>query len=325
MVSRMDRYRVSNNHLSDKDSNRTSKNASLYKEVYGSYQNLDYFPIADNTNEIDMSRLKEIVKESNMGDREREVSKVEAKLSIKREENEKREYDINKILEKAKSEKLTMKDTRKNELSSNYDFLKTLETTQNYLEEMNQIKKEINFEKEIVKHDDEKQYMTRELKFFDKQKEIENKELSPLDIFTELKPDNDNSFVTEPISEEKDSIFFTDNGNNNEMKFYDDIEDESLEKDKLDDINILNEKTKEFLRQTKELKLDLKNDEEAEDEIDNDFYTSSYKFSKKDFIDDDFDDSKNKSGIIKIILLVLAILGLGVLIIYFISKYGIGV
>ena len=45
--------------------NRTSKTAKLYSEVYGNYEDLDYFPIADNTNEIDMSKLKEIVEIEN--------------------------------------------------------------------------------------------------------------------------------------------------------------------------------------------------------------------------------------------------------------------
>ena len=66
----------------------------------------------------------------------------------------------------------------------------------------------------------------------------------------------------------------------------------------------------------------------ANNNIDNDFYTSSYKFSKKDFIDDDdnfLDITKKSHSAIKVILLLIAIFALTTVIYYFISKYGIGV
>jgi hypothetical protein len=59
---------------------------------------------------------------------------------------------------------------------------------------------------------------------------------------------------------------------------------------------------------------------------DNDFFTSSYEFSKKDFtVDEDFEDLKNKGGITKIILLVLAITVFIGVIVYFIGTYGLGI
>ena len=60
-------------------------------------------------------------------------------------------------------------------------------------------------------------------------------------------------------------------------------------------------------------------------EIDNDFYTSSYKFSKKDFIDGDYNEEQEKgTNILKIIFLLIAIFALIVGIYYFISKFGMG-
>ena len=59
--------------------------------------------------------------------------------------------------------------------------------------------------------------------------------------------------------------------------------------------------------------------------MDNDFFTSSYEFSKKDFADDDFYYTKKGSAIFKILLLFLAIMIFIGVIIYFISTYGLGV
>ena len=57
MQSRMEKYYKQD--LSE--FKRTNKNASLYKEVYGEYSNLDNLPIPDNTNEIDITKLKQII------------------------------------------------------------------------------------------------------------------------------------------------------------------------------------------------------------------------------------------------------------------------
>ena len=58
-----------------------------------------------------------------------------------------------------------------------------------------------------------------------------------------------------------------------------------------------------------------------------DFFTSSYEFSKKDFmqVDDDFSELNQKGGILKIILLFLMIFVVGGVITYFVITYGIGV
>ena len=56
-------------------------------------------------------------------------------------------------------------------------------------------------------------------------------------------------------------------------------------------------------------------------EIDKDFFTSSYEFSRKDFTDYDDDDSSS-GGIIKIILLVVAICIVVGAIAFFIFNYG---
>ena len=325
MESRMDRYQ-------DKDKvkyNRTSRNANLYKEVYGNYKELDYFPIANNTNEIDMSKLREIVSE-NKESYTRSSDYSEEKLNNERKKEENRVYDINKILEKAKLQNNKVNKVVNDEINTNYSYLKTLETRHTYLGEMNKLKEEINkveFEKKEKEvnntdnFDDEKQYMTRELKFLDKQKEVDSNlknadNLSPLDLFKDLKP-NDDSFITEPVAEEEDNVLMTREEHHN--KSIDSFDTEKNNDDSEDaDIDVINEKTKEILRKTQELKLG------EELEVDDDFYTSSYKFSKHDF-DDEFDEPKNKKGVFKIILLILAIIIICILIYYFVKKYGFGI
>lgn len=326
MSSRMEKYYDESPKYS-----RTMKNANLYKEIYGNYEDLDYFPIADNTNEIDMSKLKELVRESNRKERVKSGD-LEKKVEENRDREEHRIYDINKILEKAReknSDKEKEKDTR-----LNYSYLKTLESEKSeekkpVLKEKDEIELKVKQETE----DDGKLYETRELKFLNKQKEVikeiideygpevknevklEKKDLSPLDILEDLKPD-ENSFIVEPVKSINDGVL-----NDDEKLVADREATEIITSEDNSDIDVLTQHTKEILKQTNNLEL-----KKPDNEIDNDFYTSSYKFSKKDFIsDDDDDDIPNKSGgVIKIILLVIAIFALIVLIYYFVHKYGIG-
>ena len=296
---------------------RTSRNKELYKEVYGNYSSLENLPIADNTNEIDMEQLQEIVKRENVKQMPKEETSHMIATKIKEEDDPYKVYDINKILEQAKSNYRPKEE--KKIVSPTYKFLSTLESNELPVTEVKKALEDENTDKEEL-------YMTRELKFKDKRLEVtkeidtikeeqQEKEYdsSPLDLFEDLKPDG-NTFISEPVKVEKDSIFA-----NSEI---DDVEEKPIikeipstntkEEKNIKDINVIKEET-------------FKN---ANNNIDNDFYTSSYKFSKKDFIDDDdnFLDIKQKShSAIKVILLLIAIFALTTVIYYFISKYGIGV
>lgn len=296
---------------------RTSRNKELYKEVYGNYSSLENLPIADNTNEIDMEQLQEIVKRENVKQMPKEETSHMIATKIKEEDDPYKVYDINKILEQAKSNYRPKEE--KKIISPTYKFLSTLESNELPVTEVKKALEEENTDKEEL-------YMTRELKFKDKRLEVtkeidtikeehQEKEYdsSPLDLFEDLKPDG-NTFISEPVKVEKDSIFA-----NSEI---DDVEEKPIikeipstntkEEKNIKDINVIKEET-------------FKN---ANNNIDNDFYTSSYKFSKKDFIDDDdnfLDITKKSHSAIKVILLLIAIFALTTVIYYFISKYGIGV
>ena len=296
---------------------RTSRNKELYKEVYGNYSSLENLPIADNTNEIDMEQLQEIVKRENVKQMPKEETSHMIATKIKEEDDPYKVYDINKILEQAKSNYRPKEE--KKIISPTYKFLSTLESNELPVTEVKKALEDENTDKEEL-------YMTRELKFKDKRLEVtkeidtikeehQEKEYdsSPLDLFEDLKPDG-NTFISEPVKVEKDSIFA-----NSEI---DDVEEKPIikeipstntkEEKNIKDINVIKEET-------------FKN---ANNNIDNDFYTSSYKFSKKDFIDDDdnfLDITKKSHSAIKVILLLIAIFALTTVIYYFISKYGIGV
>ena len=43
------------------DYSRSKKNANLYKEVYGSYGNMEHLPVSENSSEISMSDLQNMV------------------------------------------------------------------------------------------------------------------------------------------------------------------------------------------------------------------------------------------------------------------------
>ena len=57
MESRMNKYQ----EFDIEEFQRSKKNANLYKEVYGNYDDFDDLPIPENTNEIDIENLKSLV------------------------------------------------------------------------------------------------------------------------------------------------------------------------------------------------------------------------------------------------------------------------
>ena len=109
MESRVDKY------YSNDMPSREARNAKLYKVVSEQYDELNNLPLADNTDEIDMKKLKELIHHNDAEDRDREYSHSYNVIEQrKRNIDEQRVYDINKILEKAKYEN--------NKLPTNIEF-----------------------------------------------------------------------------------------------------------------------------------------------------------------------------------------------------------
>lgn len=290
MDSRSNRYY--SNVEEELPTSRSSRNKKLYKEVYGRFENNDNLPLEDNTDEIDMARLKELVLSKSRGNNEEIREHLNVLEQRKRNIDEQKVYDINKILEKAKYENDKLKENTSSIPKVNRQILSTLQSTELSLEEIKEASSRYggleNTSKEstLVKDEvEEKLSMTRELKYQNLSKEVESVEEKDfsLDLFDDLKPMG-NTITTKPIKDNED-INFT----SSDTK----------------DIDII----------------------KKDDKIKNDFFTNSYEFSKKDFmqVDDDFSDLNKGSGILKIILLFLLIFILGGVIAYFILNYGIGV
>lgn len=319
MESRATKFKTDNlnQDFSSSLSTRSSRNANLYREVYGTYGGLDNLPIEDNTNEIDMARLKELILSH---DDKKETKEIHDSLNIleqkKRRIDEQRLYDINKILEKAKYENNKLKDTVVTKPNTRRDILSTLESTELSLDDINKAKAMYQEKAIELINEENKEHelsMTRELKYKNLEKETNNLDSDDyknnnddnlsLDLFDDLKPTG-NTIVTKPIIEEVKE--------NKEIKPVD-------EKHEFFPVNL--EKSDIHSNDTSDIDI-IKKSSSA---ISNDFFTNSYEFSKKDFTDDDFFEEDNSGGgIFKIILLVLAIMVFVGVIVYFVGVYGLG-
>jgi len=173
MESRMEKYYNENSQ----EFSRSKKNTNLYKEVYGSYSELEYLPVSDNVSEIDASRLKEIVaSREDFQKTKTPVAVLEENNTKKYEEN--KVYDINELIEKEKNSKT--KESVHNETSQSYNYLKTLESKE-------LLKSQIN---EVIEREER---TTESI--------IETQQTSSLslDILSDLKPTGD-TVVMEPIN-----------------------------------------------------------------------------------------------------------------------------
>lgn len=288
---------------------RSSRNARLYKQVYGSYDDLENLPLEDNTNEIDMAKLRELVLNNNT---EKEKEFLKDNLNIleqkKRRIDEQKLYDINKILENAKYENSKLKQTTASVKKPRTDLLATLKSTELSLEEINEAKAKyhemLNKEEENSTKEDDLS-ITREIKYKnlsdsiedetngDEEKKYNTNSLS-LDLFEDLKPTG-NTITTKPITSD----------------FMNKIDTSKIESD------IHSGDTRD---------IDIIKNVSYTKEKESDFFTNAYEFSKKDFADeeDDFFDTPKRGGLLKILLLILAIIVFVGVIIYFIGTYGIG-
>lgn len=293
MDKRESKYYMTNNYSTN--NTRSSRNANLYREVESKYGDLDNLPIEDNTNEIDMEKLRELVSNSTTS---REKEQMRENLNIleqkKRQIDEQKVYDINKILEKAKYENSKLKEPIKQVSKPRNDLLKTLGSTELSLEEIEKAKREYQ-QRNMKKNTyiEESLSITREIKYKDLIEEKDTNTNSSFDLFDDLKG-TENTITTKPITSDIDVKEITNNIPS--------------------DIHSGDTRDIDIIKDTPTTSSD-------------DFFTNVYEFSKKDFQenDDDFFDEPKKGGCLKIILLVLSIFMFVGVIIYFISKYGQGI
>ncbi len=250
MKSRMEKYY----HEDLSQFERTKKNQNLYKEVYG-YDDEEFIPIPDNSDVIDANSLKKMVKSRGEYQKLKEYELVKLKPVEEEpaQQTEKRVYDINKLLDKAKEENSKIKSMTYDDIKKDHNFLTELQPA------MEEEETDSSDEVKIT----EVKYHTKKISNDPVVNQIISTNSLPLEILTDLKPTED-TIVSEPI-----------------------------------------------LEQTRKLELDNQGKT---------FYSGSYTFSKKDFLeDDDLEEKKGSHYFLKIILLVIILSILITVIFYFVK------
>ncbi len=193
MQTRMQKY------YEDNDSNpplRQRKNESLYENI-NNYEDIDYkldsnaTLLDSNAQEIDVERIKKILdtkynKEPKRKSIQIEEDENEEKINL----DETREYDINAILEKARSEK---------EVDYEKDRLKKIRDTQFDILNSLDIKDKEEEEESKAKEDTELMDLINTITM---RESNPNKEMDPLDILTDLKG-SDDTVVIGGVKEEE--------------------------------------------------------------------------------------------------------------------------
>ncbi len=130
MVSRMEKYY---NNKSSKVRKRSEKNINLYDNIYtdGEYSNIEGIATIDKNNEIDITKLKNTIKNRENYKKRREFKGFNDEEEVVTEttkdfvEKEVKNYDIRDILNKAK-EKQPVEDSPRSLDNTNYNILKDL-------------------------------------------------------------------------------------------------------------------------------------------------------------------------------------------------------
>lgn len=179
MESRMEKYYKED--LSTFE--RSRKNQQLYKDVSREISDLENLPVPDNSNEIDLDGLKQIISSRDEYRKSKELERtlVQNKPLVEQpKQKEDKVYDINVLLENAKNE-LNKKSEVENKKIINTNFLTNMEEA-NIPNNEDAI--EVSFP---MKNENHKESNTNSL---------------PLDILMDLKG-TDNTIVTDPIVKEE--------------------------------------------------------------------------------------------------------------------------
>ena len=224
MESRMEKY------YKDDLSNfeRTRRYENLYKDVTDELSKMDKLPVPDNANEIDLEGLKEIISSRDEYRKNKELSRTmkmnlqeDIEEEVKKQDN--KIYDINVLLENAKSEINRSASVTGNRLI-NANFLTTMEDSNiPSSDDATEISEEV-----VSKNNDT------------------NGDSLPLDILMDLKG-SDNTIVTDPIikdevtmvKEIKDGETFYSGSFNFSKKDFDEDDDDFLEENDHNGIKIV--------------------------------------------------------------------------------------
>lgn len=171
-MNRMDRYYK----VEEQTTKRTNKNQELYDKIYGSgeYSNIEGIATIDKSNEVDIAKVKNMLKNREEYQRQKEINKFkpfkeEPPSYEVFEDNDDKVYDIRDILEKAKINK--PEEEHKSLDNINFEIIKSLK------------------EKNMKKDEEQLKEMIDTISETSQLNKLSNQELG-LDIFDDLKSNN---------------------------------------------------------------------------------------------------------------------------------------
>ena len=173
MESRMEKYYKENPEYYK----RSKRNEALYRDITRDMNDLDNLPIPDNSNEIDIDGLKQIISSRDEYRKAKDMGRTITRERVVEEpkEDKRRVYDINVLLE-----------TAKNEVNKNNEVEGKKLINANFLTDLDDANVPSNDFVEVSEVTSEKE------------KEVSNTDSLPLDILVDLKG-TDNTVVTDPI------------------------------------------------------------------------------------------------------------------------------
>lgn len=257
---------------------RTAKNTQLYEDIKkGELKDFNIGTnarvIGESDSQIDIDKIKEILEKNYQDTPKRRSLKFEVPEPEEVEIEKTKEYDINAILEKAREEREIdySRDRLKKVRDTQFDILKSLELD----EEENKKASQESAKEELLELINTINMNEKQKKEIQENLEEESTSLDPLDLFTDLRGD-ENTVVAgaKELNPEKD-----------------DTMTQPIVEEK-------NTETTAIKTETEEIKNAL------DEELDDSFYTNSMTFKKNDFAS--LED--NDSGTINIIVRILIIL-----------------
>lgn len=217
MESRMEKYYKENPEYYK----RSKRNEALYRDITRDMNDLDNLPIPDNSNEIDIDGLKQIISSRDEYRKAKDMGRTVTRERVVEEpkEDKRRVYDINVLLETAKNEVNKNNEVEGKKLI-NANFLTDLDDANVPSNDLVEVS-EVTFENE-------------------KEKEVSNTDSLPLDILVDLKG-TDNTVVTDPIVKDEVTMiekikdgetFYSGSFNFTKKDFADEEDDDNLFEEK---------------------------------------------------------------------------------------------
>lgn len=194
MASRMERYY----HDTETEGRRSRKNKDLYRTIYDgpAYTNIEGVATMEKTNEIDISKIKEMLKSREDYKKQKEYRKLIYKElepepaplpEVKEEPEQRRNYDIRDVLTKAKEENPEEIKSEHHSLdNTQYNILKNL-----------RMKEKVNKEDYVDEEDPDIKKLINTITNTSMLNKMGDKELS-LDLLDDLKSDTITSVSTLP-------------------------------------------------------------------------------------------------------------------------------